>query len=433
MRASRLKTEKRVENAINRSLNIQTFGLENDYPQRLREIVDASATGSSCMSIYKKFIIGRGFSQADFYKAVIDSRGTSVDSLLDSVSEDLARFKGFALHVNYNALFQIVSVQHVPFEWLRFEALDKDGRFDRIALHPDWGKRNTNVKKFDAKDIVWFHFFNPDPEVISREVAEAGGWNGYKGQILYFSGDGDRTYPAPVYDAVVTDMSSEEGLSNITFRNVRHGFLPAGMVIDHDNTINGTDQENETKKELTEYQGDTEAGKLMYICLRNGEEKPEFVPFEAHNFDKDFEKAESKTPEIIGRAFQQPPILRAQDVGANFGADLMRNAYDFYNSVTETERMTITRVFEQVFGFWHDPSINPDRDYEILPKVYRINATLAERLGDASTEKMLEILFDASKDDTVKEAVLKTVYGLEDDEVQTLLITRRPGNDNNRQ
>ena len=150
MRASRLKTEKRVENAINRSLNIQTFGLENDYPQRLREIVDASATGSSCMSIYKKFIIGRGFAQADFYKAVIDSRGTSVDSLLDSVSEDLARFKGFALHVNYNALFQIVSVQHVPFEWLRFEALDKDGRFDRIALHPDWGKRNTNVKKFDA-------------------------------------------------------------------------------------------------------------------------------------------------------------------------------------------------------------------------------------------------------------------------------------------
>ena len=425
MKASRLKTEKRVESLNNKSLGVQSFGQENDYPQRLIEIVDASATGSSCMSIYKKFIVGRGFAQADFYKAVIDSKGTTVDALLDGVGEDLARFKGFALHVNYNALYQIVSIQHVPFEWLRLQAPDKDGRFDKIALHPDWGRRNTAIKKFDPKDIVWFHFFNPDPEVIAKEVSEAGGWNGYKGQILYFSGDGDRTYPSPVYDAVVTDMSSEEGLSNITYRNVRFGFLPAGMVIDYDNTNNSQEQEDETKKELTEYQGDTEAGKLMYICIKNGEQKPEFIPFESHNFDKDFEKAESKTPEIIGRAFQQPPILRAQDVGANFGADLMRNAYDFYNSVTETERDTISRVFARVFGFWHDPDINPDRDYEILPKVYRINATLAERLGDASTEKMLEIIFDTTKDQTVKEAVLKTVYGLEDDEVQTLLIPAR--------
>ena len=425
MKASRLKTEKRVESSLNKSLGVQAYGQDNDYPQRLIEIVDASATGSSCMSIYKKFIIGRGFSQADFYKAVIDSKGTTIDSLLDSVSEDIARFNGCALHVNYNALFQIVSVQHVPFEWLRLQALDEDGRFDKIAMHPDWGRRNTAVRKFDKKDIVWFSFFNPDPEVIAKEVSDAGGWNGYRGQIFYYSGSGDRTYPSPVYDAVVTDMSSEEGLSNITYRNVRHGFLPAGMVIDYDNTNNSEEQEKQTKQELTEYQGDTEAGKLMYIVIKNGEEKPEFVPFETRNFDKDFDKAETKTPEIIGRAFQQPPILRAQDVGANFGADLMRNAYDFYNSVTETERNTVSRIFSRVFGFWHDPGINPDRDFEILPKVYRINATIAERLGDASTEKMLEIVFDATKEDAAKEAVLKTVYGLDDEEVNTLLMRKK--------
>ena len=420
MKASRLKTERRVESANDKSLKIQSFGKNNDYPQLLTEIVGASATGSSCVSTYKKFIIGRGFAQADFFKAVIDSKGSTVDTLLDNVGEDLARFNGFALHVNYNALYQIVSVQHIPFEWLRFEALDEAGRFDRLAMHPDWGKRNTSLRKFDQKDIVWFHFFNPDPEVIAREVIEAGGWNGYRGQVLYYSGDGERTYPSPIYDAVVTDMSSEEGLSNITYRNVRHGFLPAGMVIDHDNTNNSEEQEKETKQELTEYQGDTEAGKLMYVCLKNGEEKPEFVPFEARNFDKDFNKAEEKIPEIIGRAFQQPPILRAQDVGANFGADLMRNAYDFYNSITETERQTVSRVFSRVFGFWHDPAINPDRDYEILPKVYRVNATPAERLGD-STKDVLDLLFDTTKGDPAKEAVLKTFYGLEDDEVETLL------------
>ena len=419
MRASRLKTEKRVENANNKNLGIQTFGQDNDYPQRLIEVVDASPTGASCLSIYKKFIIGRGFAQADFYKAVIDSRGTTVDALLDLVDLDFARFNGFAVHVNYNALFQVVSVQHVPFEWLRFEQLDQDGHFNRIAMHPDWGKRNTALRKFNAKDIVWFNFFDPRPEVIEREVAAAGGWNGYRGQIFYYSGAGERVYPRPIYDAVVTDMSSEEGLSNITWRNVRNGFLPAGMVIDHDNTNNSKDQENETKQEIREFQGDVNAGKLLYVCIQNGEEPPEFKPFEGRNFDKDFTEAENKTPEIIGRAFQQPPILRAQDVGANFGADLMRNAYDFYNSITETEREIVSRCFERIFSLWHDESINPDGDYFIMPKVYRTNATLAERLGD-NTKDVTELLFDASKSEAAKEAVLKTVYGLEDEEVETL-------------
>ena len=73
--------------------------------------------------------------------------------------------------------------------------------------------------------------------------------------------------------------------------------------------------------------------------------------------------------------------LRAEDVGANFGADLMRNAYDFYNSITETERDILSSIFKRVFKIWHDHTVNPEQEYEILAKVYRVNSTLAERLG----------------------------------------------------
>lgn len=420
MQVSRLQSEQRVEASNNRGLKVQAYGERNDFPQRIAEIVEASVTGNACANVYTKFIVGRGFADADFYKAVCDSKGTTVDSLLQSVGEDYARFGGFAIHINYNALYEIVSASHIPFEWLRFEELDADYRFNRLALHPDWGRRYTKLRPFRNTDIEFFHFFNPDPEVVESEVAEAGGWNGYKGQILYYSNKGDRVYPIPIYEAAVTDMSNEEGLSNITQRNVKHNFLPSGMIIDHDNTANNDDQESETKQELKEFQGDINAGKIMYVNLRNGEEAPTFVPFVGKNFDKDFEQAEKKTPEIIGRAFSQPPILRAEDVGSNFGSDLMKNAYDYYNSITESERDIISREFKKIFDLWYDATININHNYEILPKFYRVNATLAERLG-ANVSKVLELLSDNTKNERAKRVILSTIYGIEDADIDTLL------------
>ena len=192
------------------------------------------------------------------------------------------------------------------------------------------------------------------------------------------------------------------------------------MIIDYDNTANSEEQEDETKEELKQFQGDMNAGKLMYISRVAADKKPEFIPFEGKNFDKEFTSTEEKTPQIIGRAFQQPPILRAEDVGANFGADLMKNAYDFYNSIIEDERMVLSQQFEKIFSHWYDDGINPDRNYDILPRVYRVNATIAERL-EGNTKEVLELIFDETKKPEAKKAVLMKVYGLEEDEIDYLL------------
>lgn len=420
MKAKTLKTERTFDTTNDRSFKIQTYGKYNDYPQRVIEIVAASITGSSCLDTYVKFIIGRGFANDKFCKAVINSQGITVDALLQEIAKDFGKFKGFALHVNYNANYRISSVSHIPFEQLRFEEMDKDGKFHRICTHPDWGKRATGLRGFNIKDRIWFNFFNPDPDVVAKEVEEEGGWLGYHGQVLYYSGDGQFVYPTPIFEAALTDMSNEEGLSNITHRNVRHNFLPAGMVIDHDQTMNSEEQKNAVEKELLEFQGDTNAGQLMYVNVVGEQKNPEFVPFATSNFDKDFEQAEKKTPDIIGRAFKQPPILRGVDVGGNFGADLMTNAYDFYNSITESERIVISEQFKKVFSLWKDPAINSEGDYSILPKVYRVNLTLAEKLG-ANLDKVLEMLKDVNMSEKAKKGILIKFYGLEEDDINDLL------------
>ena len=421
MRLDALKTEKPVRVNNDRIYHIQTFGKQNDYPQKVMEVVNASITGSACVDQYGKFIFGRGFRQRDFYQATVNERGDRADDVLDAAARDYAQFGGFALHVNWNALYEITSVAHVPFEWLRFQELNDNYDFDKIALHKDWGRRYSNLRRFQQKDIIWFDFFNPDPEVIREQVKAAGGWQQWTGQIFYFSRRGPKSYPLPIFDSALTDMSSEAGLSNLAYRNIRNNFQPAGMFIDHCNGENSKEQAEERKLELAAYQGDTAAGKIMYVNLEDGDIEPVFKPWETNNTDKKFTQSDEKVPDRIGAAFCQPPILRAKDVGANFGATAMKEAYEYYNSQTETERLVMERAMHEVFQYMRGiNTLNPNNDYSILPKVYEVNQTLAERLGD-NTDKVLELLFDESKSEKAKTVVLAKLYGLTDEDIQELI------------
>lgn len=421
MKLESLKSEKQLRSRNDRIYHIQSYGLNNDYPQKLMEVVGSSITGGACVEQYARFLFGRGFRQRDFYSAPVNAKGDTADDVLAFIARDLAEFGGFALHVNYNALYEVTEVSPVPFEWLRLEELDDDYGCNRIAMHKDWGRRYQNLRRFRASDIEWFDFFDPDPETIREEVEKAGGWDAWKGQIYYYSRRGDKSYPLPIYDSAMTDMSAEEGLSNVCYRNIRNNYLPAGIFIDHNNRANSEQQAEERKKELREFQGDTNAGRMLYVNLDEGDLEPEFKPFESNNTDKKYSQSDDKVPDRIGAAFCQPPILRAKDVGSNFGATAMKEAYDYYNSQTETERLTLERVMGDVFQHMSGIGrMNPDGDYSILPKVYDVNETLAERLGER-TEGVLSLLFDGSKTDEAKRTVLAEVYGLEDEQIDKLI------------
>ena len=421
MKLAVLKTEQQLQSRNDRLLGIQSYGERNDYPQKVMEVVGASITGGACVEQFGRFLFGRGFSQRDFFQAIVNPKGQTADDVLEHVARDFAMFGGFALHVNWNALYEITSVNAIPFEWLRFEALDADYKFNRVALHPDWGRRYTQLRRFRKADIEWFDFFDPDPKEIAEQVNAAGGWRKWNGQILYYSRRGPKSYPLPVYDSALTDMSAEEGLSNVAYRNIRNNFLPAGMFIDHNNGEKGKRQAEETKEQLSEFQGDTKAGRILYLNLDEGDLEPVFKPFESNNTDQKFRRSDEKVPDRIGAAFCQPPILRAKDVGSNFGATAMREAHDYYNSQTESERQTLERVMRDVFQhFAGINTLNPDDDYSILPKVYDVTQTLAEKLGDR-TDKVLEILFDMSKSENAKRVVLAKVFGLDDEDIEELL------------
>jgi hypothetical protein len=363
MRVSAAITNPRVEqNQYSRMNQIKLYGQKNDYPQKILEIINASGTGKVCVDLYIKFIRGAGFNDERLNTLVINDCGERMATMLSKCASDLRKFNGFAMLVKYNGLMLVDELYNIPFEHCRIE-IDNDRKYTgRIGVHPDW----TNMKglTFKKEDIKFLTRFNPFavPDEVMKYAA--GNPADFCGQIYYFTADGDFEYPICPFDAIVTDMLTEESVSTVKYRNAKHNFLPAGILVrkgikpktlddgsvDEDDP--GYQQQIASADEIKKMQGDENTAKIWVVDVDADEEKPEFIPFTGKNYDRQFELTENTVQENIGRMSMIPPILRGVDVGSGFGADLMKNAYDFMNSITSDERNQLELCFMDMFQTW---------------------------------------------------------------------------------
>jgi len=377
MKVSDAKPAPRVErNLYLNQKKIKAYGTGNDYPQKVLEIINSSGTGKTCMDIYVKFVEGGGFLDVSLSETILNSKRERADSLLRKAAKDLKNFNGFAVLVKYNGLGLPDEYFNVPFEHCRIEVNEKKNYTGRIAVHPDW--TNLTGKWFDNEDIRYINSFNPASAIA--EMIKAGGPEKYLGQIMYYTVDGDFDYPISPFDPIVTDMLTEESVSTVKHRNAKYNFLPSGILVrkgikpqvkadgtyDPDSLFNT--EQRESAMEIKRMQGDTNTSKIWVVDVDADEEKPEFIPFDAKNYDKAYEYTEKTVQENIGKMFLIPPILRGVDVGAGFGADLMINAYAFMNAVTENERRMIETAFMDLLQFYYIKFV----DFSIKPQSYNV-------------------------------------------------------------
>jgi hypothetical protein len=367
------KTEPRFDVPIISNLGIQSYGHNNLYPQEMLSIVAASESATACIDRYKSFIQGNGFKNIDFSETTLNTTGETADDILQLLASDMANFRGIALHINYNAWGQIVELTHVPFENCRLCEPDSNGYIGKIALHPDWTgrtKRAGKTLKVSRENIDYIDIFNPNKEIVSEQIKAAGGIENYKGQILWISEEGKQTYPKPVHDSIISHMSTEEGLGNISNRNTRNGFYPAGMLI----TKKGQDAaENESSNddtsiahEINRAQSDINTGKIIHVEIEHDEETPKFEKIQGANYDKDFTVTTDTASRKIYAAFNQEIWHRIMNGSIGFSSEIMRDAYEYYSTVTGKERRMIERAFDKIFKHWHE-TINPSMDFTIQP------------------------------------------------------------------
>jgi hypothetical protein len=161
---------------------------------------------------------------------------------------------------------------------------------------------------------------------------------------------------------------------------------------------------------------------MIVIDVDADEEKPEFVAFNTNNFDRQFELTEKTVQDNIGKMFMIPPILRGVDIGAGFGAALMKNAYDFMNSTVSNER----RILEVTFNDLLQNYTTSFDDFTILPIEYvskneEINTSLLPDL--TRNERRSLIGFEEIKAQDAEQSVLAQVLGVGGTQSLVLVVT----------
>lgn len=373
------KAQKRVDTSYVSRFRMQTYGNDNLYPQNMRMITNASGTTELCLGRYAKFIEGYGFLSELLADMTASADGTRMDDILHYVSQDLARYGGFAVHVNYNVLCQITEVNFVPFENCRLEEADDAGEVAHILVHPDWsGKLRRSGKSVlvNENNITRYNVFNPAPEVVGKEIMNAGGIDKYNGQVMWCSMCGKNVYPTPIYDAALSEISTDEGLGNIKYRNTRNNFLVSCMLIAKKGLpdISGDEDKEDdgqiiSEDDLRDFQGDTNTGKIMYIELENDEDKPEIVQFPTTTFDKDFAVTDASVIERIYAQFHQELFYAIRIGKLGFSGQVMKDAYEYYCGEVTNEQRFIERAFAQILAYWYDEAYRA-ADTKLQPLKY---------------------------------------------------------------
>lgn len=418
-KATVTKVDKRITVNERRFNGILNYDIDNNYPSRVRDIVANSGMGKTCVNLYKKYIFGEGFEDADFSKAALNDLGITAESLLKKFADDFGYNGGYTVHVNYNALYEISEINFQPICNVRFTTAENKKYPNMYAVYKNWCERSIDEKK-----IKFIYKFNPDPKAISSQVDHCGGWEYYTGQIFYYS-PLENQYPLAMYDAVLEDMQTDSQAKTYKFRNITTSFLASHLLIT-DKYESGEaddkagDRRAATEKEnmienLEEFQGADNVGKIMHVEKETPDQTFTLQKIDQQQGDKLYEWTENSTRDNIRQAFLQPAVLLMNTPGKLGTSKEIVDATNYYNAVTKDERQQLEETFRILMSFFHDQSLNKETNFYILPR-----KTVTED-DSQKKEKITKIIIDGAYTPEQKILILVSLYGVAKEDAEKLV------------
>ncbi|MCJ8208658.1 hypothetical protein MUY27_02995 [Mucilaginibacter sp. RS28] len=420
--------ERRITIRPNQTYGILNYDQDNAYPQRMLELIAASPTAKDCWNKRARFIAGRGFEAPGLGKKTISDQGLTLHKLLKAVATDKALFTGFGIHVNYNANFKISALSYVKFEDIRMGDTDCADTAGKYAVYNDWGRKTW--KNIMRSKITFLDHYNPDPEVIIEQVVAAGGWDKYKGQLLYFNPQVD-DYPLIEADSVWEDFETEAGIKTFNNREVTTGFLPSTMLFmpsrreeaDNTDAVTGgqypaVNVPSQLERDLGVFQGAKSAQKIIVIEYDEEQSKPEFQPYSIQNNDKLFESTEKSVEARIIKGFSIPrELVNSEKASGLSNGGEKKQAIKEFNDQTFPDRMEISEVFAELMENFY-LEINPERNWNIA----EIPAEVADNnIGMNAGGNINQLLLSTLTPEN-KVAVLIHAYGFKAAEARAMVL-----------
>lgn len=321
--------------------DIFNYGVNNDYPEVLRLVADNSVTSKACIELLSSFIYGKGFENNNF---TVNNEGVTPNTLLRKIAIDVSYFKGFAIHVSYNAIGEKTAFKLVPFEWVRYAKEDVNGFKSKVKVCKNWSDRKKVVTEYDV--------YNPDH--VFSQIENAGGIDNYKGQMLYASLDFKGVYPKGYLDSVINDAISEEKSSLLKRNLITKGFISNSIIVTK--PFESNNDREEFRKSIKGQMGADGAGNVAHIESTNESDKLNEEIFlqnmDSSVNDKLFEYTDRNVSDKIRKAFLNiPPALIDSNDSSIFGqsGETLKQMKLFYQEQTDHLRDFINDVAEDLF------------------------------------------------------------------------------------
>jgi hypothetical protein len=373
MRIDTTTIKTRIKVSDNTAWDIIKYDTDNAYPQNIIDLVNDSGTAKSCINLYAKYIIGQGFEDEKFNEQIINRKKITNNQLLRKLAYDYARFKGFAVHFNYNANLKISEINYVPYDYCRMVRVDDVGYISQIAIYDDWGKRIKS--RIEKKDIKYIDIFNPQPDIIKAQIERDGGILNYKGQIYWYSSEGIGTYPLAPFDAILEDIDTDAQIKVFKFRNVTTSFMANHLLI-HKGKFESENEREEFKETLNKFQGAEESAKIMLVEVDHEEQIPELKKVEPIDNDTLYEYTEQSVKSNIIESFGQPSVLLGREIAGKLGMTKEIPEWKlFYSEYTADERAIMSKIFQL---------INENYQYKITDNFNIIPIISKELLNDGN-------------------------------------------------
>jgi hypothetical protein len=313
------------------------FGVNNLFPQYLRELSESSPVhGSLCISI-GDMIAGKGITSNVGQDRI---EALDVYGQYYAASHDFKKYGGYFVEVIYsNDRKSIAKLRHLPFEECRIAVEGEDEDIIGIYHSEDWA--NTRKKKNRPTFIPKFN-----PSMAVQEPS----------QVLWrFTYTSGQIYPNPDYWSAVNYIELERQIGMYHVNNILNGLFPSFIISFFNGQIppdQQWDMKNDWERLLT---GARNAGKFLMTFNERDTPKPDITAFPLSDADKQytFLSEESTNKVMIAHRITTPLIFGIRTT-TGFGSNKDEMAIGleiFNNQVIEPAQRLIIRGFTEILSF----------------------------------------------------------------------------------
>ena len=320
----------------------------NNYPQYLVDLYNNSATHAAVVNATAAMIAGEDllaeenddlsqYVELKKFLGAINGKETAHD-IFTKVAFDLKLQGSFALNVIYSKdRSKIAEVHHIPVEQLRVGTPDENGIVRDYYISADWAQYRK--KEYTPRRVAAFN---------ANDRREGS-------QILYTGlySPAMELYHTPDYVAATNWVQVDNLTSDFHLNNIANGFS-GSYFINFSNGIPTQIEREQIERQITQkFTGANNAGKFVLTFSDDANSRPEIVPIQVSNADKQYTVLNELCIQniMIGHRVTSPMLLGVKTEGSLGGRNELIQAYELYmNTVVKPYQNTILRTFKRLLA-----------------------------------------------------------------------------------